>query len=81
MERNFTNVVESIMKVAPQELKDALDKSVGYWAPEIVWVKLSEYVNRYVEPSSSDETSVAVYAILCNCSKEEMRERVIYDNR
>jgi len=80
MARNFTDVVKAIKEIAPQELVDALDKSMCFWAPEAIWHKLSEYVNRYVVADSTDETSVAVYAILCDCSKDEMRARFKADN-
>ena len=80
MARNFYRVLKDIKNVAPKELVNALNKSVEFWAPEIVWYKLSEYVNRYVKLSSTDETSVAVYSILCNCSKDEMIMRFKKNN-
>lgn len=75
MERDFMQVVKSIKEVAPKNLVNALDSHTGLWAPEIVWCKLSEYVNRYVAPSSKDATSVAVYARLCDCSEADMKSR------
>ena len=75
MARSFTKVYNQILEVAPESLSSALKKSVGFWAPEIVWVNLTQFVHRYVEPSSSDDTSVAVYAILCDCTEDEMRTR------
>ena len=75
MARNFTTVLEQIKEVAPKDLVDALDKSVGFWAPEIVWYNLSKYVNKYVERSSTNPTSIAVYAILCDCTEAEMKAR------
>jgi len=80
MARNFTDVVKEIKEVAPQNLVDALERNVGFWAPEVVWCKLSEYVNRYVEPSSKDAKSVSVYAKLCDCSEAEMKARFEADN-
>lgn len=80
MAREFTDVVQNIKKVAPRGLANALDRSVGFWAPENAWYMLSEYVNRYVQPSSKDATAVAVYAILCDCSEAEMKARFESDN-
>ena len=80
MARNFTDVVKAIKEVAPQELVSALERNIGYWAPETVWYKLSEYVNRYVTPSSKDATAIAVYAKLCDCSEPEMKARFEADN-
>ena len=80
MARNFIQVVEAIKEVAPENLVDALNRSIGFWAPEIVWDKLSEYVNRYVTPSSKDATAVAVYARLCDCSEADMKARFEADN-
>ena len=80
MERNFKVVLEKIKSVAPQELVDALNRNVNFWAPEILWYNLSAYVNKYVEPSSKDETSIKVYAILCDCSEAEMKARFEADN-
>lgn len=73
--RKFTDVLNAILEVAPKELEDALRKNVGFWAPEIVWDNLTVYVNRYVDPSSKDETAIAVYARLCDCSEAEMKAR------
>jgi hypothetical protein len=75
MTRSFTKVLEQIKKVAPEDLKEALERGAGFWAPEIVWYKLTEYVQRYVTPCSSDQTSVAVYAVLCNCTEADMKAR------
>ena len=75
MARSFTRVYQQIMEVAPEDLSSALERSVGFWAPEIVWVNLTQFVHRYVEPSSSDDTSVAVYAILYDCTEDEIRNR------
>lgn len=75
MARSFTKVYNQILEVAPEALSSALEKSAGFWAPEVAWSNLSQFVNRYVEPCSSDDTSVAVYAILCDCTEDEMRTR------
>lgn len=73
MARNFTTVYRNIMAIAPKELADALEKHVVFWAPEIVWYKLSEYVNKYGTPSSTDSQSIAIYAELCDLSSEDMK--------
>ena len=81
MARNFTDVVEAIKGVAPTALKEALEDKSRFWAPEIAWEMLSEMVNKYVTPSSTDATSVAVYAKLCNCTEAEMKARFEADHR
>ena len=73
--RKFTDVVKKIKKVAPQCLIDELEKGFDFSAPEIIWEKLSQSVSKHVSPSSTDETAIAVYSILCNCSKSEMKAR------
>lgn len=80
MPRNFIKVVEAIKEVAPEDLVKALERSVGFWAPEIAWYMLSEYVGRYVAPSSKDATAVAVYARLCDCSEADMKARFEADD-
>lgn len=80
MARNFIDVVEAIKEVAPEVLVNELENSIGFWAPESVWYNLSEYVNRYVEPSIKDATSVAIYARLCDCSEVEMKARFEANN-
>ena len=75
MARSFTKVYHQILEVAPEDLSTALKKSVGFWAPEVAWVNLTQYIHRYVEPCSSDDTSVAVYAILCDCTEDEIRTK------
>ena len=78
-QRNFMEIYRKIKEIAPEELRTQLEKRAEYWAPEICWQKLTECVNRFVPPSSEDETSVAVYALLCDCSTDEMRERFMAD--
>ena len=73
--RKFSDVVVAIQEVAPQDLKEALSQNVGFWVPEIMWHKLSQYVNKYVTPSSKDATAIAVYARLCDCSEDDMKAR------
>ena len=75
MARDFGTVYNQIMKVAPEQLATKLEQNSGFWAPEILWYKLSQYVNKYVEPSSKDPQSIKVYAILCDCSEAEMKAR------
>lgn len=75
MARNFMQVFEEIKNAAPKNLASALEDKVNFWAPEMCWEMLSEYVNRYLPASSKDATSIAVYALLCNCSEEEMKAR------
>ena len=75
MARNFIDVYERIKEVAPEELVEKLESRVGYWAPEVVWYNLSQYINKYLKPSSTNKTSVAVYAILLDCSESEMKKR------
>ena len=68
-------VYKNILAVAPEELADALKKYVEFWAPEIVWYNLSQYVNKYVAPCSTDPQSIAIYAELCDLSFADMRSR------
>ncbi len=79
MERVFSNVVNQIKEVAPRDLVEKLNRKVPYWAPEASWYNLTLLINNEVVPSSSDDTSVAVYAILCGCTENEMRERFVTD--
>ena len=76
MARNFNHVLKAIKAIAPEELKNVLESSApSYWAPEIRWKKLAEYVNKYVFPNSQDTNSIKIFALLCNCSEEQMKER------
>lgn len=75
MARDFGTVYNQIMEVAPEQLATKLEQNSGFWAPEILWYNLSQYVNKYVEPSSKDPQSIKVYAILCDCSEAEMKAR------
>lgn len=79
MARDFIKVYKKIIKVAPVELAEVLKDKIQFWAPEVVWQNLSMYVNKYVQPDSTNKTAVAVYAALCGCTKREMRKRFISD--
>lgn len=70
--RSFETVASEIMILAPEPLRNYLRDRVSFWAPEICWTNLTNAVNRYLKPSSTDKTTVAIYAILCNCTEEEM---------
>ena len=74
MERDFETVCKEIIEVAPEILAYKLERDSGFWAPEIRWIRLTNYVNDYVIPSSKDPRSIKVYAILCDCSEGEMKE-------
>lgn len=75
MARDFMTVYNKIMEVAPENLAKKLESNSGFWAPEMAWYNLSQYVNKYVTPSSKDEQAIKVYAVLCDCSEEEMKKR------
>ena len=75
MARDFGTVYNRIMEVAPEQLATKLNKSAIFWSPECRWEDLTQYVNRYVQPSSKDPQSIKVYAILCDCSEAEMKAR------
>ncbi|MBR2753699.1 hypothetical protein IKD82_00815 [Candidatus Saccharibacteria bacterium] len=75
MARNFYATLEKIMKIAPEPLKDAIDSNISFWPPELLWYNLSKYVNKYVMKNSTDIKSVKIYAILCDCTVDEMLER------
>ena len=73
--RNFASVLKAVKKVAPNSLKEYLEKNANFWAPEICWERLTESVHRFVAPTSKNPMSVAVYARLCGCSKWKMKRR------
>lgn len=75
--RNFHEVVQKIMDVNHEMLNDHLNRSIGYWAPEICWYNLSDYVNRYVDKSSKDPKSLKIYSILCDIPEDEVRQKFI----
>lgn len=72
----FNRIVE-LLGGPTSELGKKLLLKAEYWAPEILWYKLSEFVNTNVPPSSSDEMSLSVYATLCGVTTDQMRERFI----
>jgi|GEM_PF-4202696 len=67
------DVFYSILKVAPRDLASELKHAMPFWAPEVVWYQLSLYVNKYVRPSSTDRTAIAVYAILLDKTPAETK--------
>ncbi len=75
MSRDFKTVYDNIMAVAPERLAEVLKSHVHYWAPQIAWLNLSLYVQRFVIPSSSDPQAIAIYAELCGLSLSEMKAR------
>ena len=77
--RRFSDVLAAVKKEAPQELKDYLDKSAGFWAPEIVWERLTEAVQRFVVPDSKNLVSVKVYSELSGLSTEEIEKIFVAD--
>ena len=72
--REFMDVYNSILRVAPRELANELKHAMPFWAPEVVWYQPSLYVNKYVRPSSRDSTAIAVYAILLDKTPAETKE-------
>ena len=78
-ERSFMWVANRILAIAPEPLERYLEERISLWAPEIAWANLTGAVNRFVKPSSADLTSVAIYALLCDCTEEEMVRRFRVD--
>ena len=74
-DRCFDVVYFEILGLAPDSLREYLESHAPFWAPEIVWVNLTNAINRFVEPSSSDKLAVSIYAVLCDCTEEEMIRR------
>ena len=74
-ERNFGDVYRKIVEIAPEELKEKLENRLCFAAPELVWSVLSRCVNNTIIPSSKDPLAIKIYAILCDCSDEEMKAR------
>ena len=70
--RDFRTVARAIA-VAKPELADDLEKQISFWAPELYWLKLSEYVNCHVRKNSADPKNVAVYAILCDRMADDIK--------
>lgn len=76
MGREFLDVYLQIVEIAPEDLKKRLDKKLSCLAtPELVWDILSRCVHECVIPSSSNDLAIKIYAILCDCSEEEMKSR------
>ena len=74
--RDITVVLKQLSDALPEELAQKLKFSSSFWAPELVWHNLSKFINHYVEPASNNEQSVKIYAILCDVSEEEMKQRM-----
>jgi len=79
MARDFNLICEKIKQVAPAELAKEIDKRVSLWAPEAKWFQLSQCISEFVEPCSANAMSVSIYAILCDCTEEEMTARFKID--
>ncbi len=75
--RNFASVLKAVKKVAPNSLKEYLEKNASFWAPEICWERLTESVHNFVAPTSTNPVSVAVYAQLLGCSKWKMKRQFV----
>ena len=71
--RNFHEVYNNIMEIAPEELKTALKDS--FFPREGSWYLLTMYLNRFLPPSSTDQNTLAIYAQLFDCSIEELKEQ------
>ena len=74
--RSFSEVYRQIMEVAPRDLAEKLEDNIGFWAPEVAWDKLEEYVSDNVFPTVNDPLSIKIYAILYGISEEDMKARI-----
>ena len=79
MKRNFSEILERICSNLELDLAKELEYSARYWAPETVWERLSRFVNQNVKIKSTCETSVTIYSILCDLTKEEMKKKMRND--
>lgn len=67
-------VAAEIARIAPDHLKEYLDESVGFWAPEEAWSCLAGTLQRYVPFDSGDKTAVKIYAVFWDRTEDEVRE-------
>ena len=70
--RNFVTVFKAIRQELPVELRDELTGKAHFWAPEIAWNELSNFVNLNVPKKASDPMSVKVNSILCGKTEDEI---------
>lgn len=64
-----------MLLVAPEPLKSELMHRAPFWAPEVSWERLTYLVNKTIAPDSTSPVVVRVYALLCDCTEEEMLRR------
>lgn len=83
-ERNFNTVLQQII----DQLRafgytadaDRLIDESSYWAPEIRWSSLGRFFSKIgLNPDSTNEQTVRVYAIYMNKSDDEMRAQFVAD--
>ena len=76
MAREFYSIYFQIMDLVHDEkLRNDLYTKMLFWPPEGDWTALSNWVNSNIVKDSSNPASIGIYAILCNCSKEETKNR------
>ena len=71
--RSFISVYRAVCNALPTDLAEKLETDSAYWAPEISWMKLTNFVNYRVKKDSNDPTSVKVYAALMGFTPWKMR--------
>ena len=74
--RNFNEVVKTIGDMAPEVFQDFLHRMRTWGPTELIrWENLEFAIKRLVKPSS-DPSVVAIYAILYDCTEEEILRRL-----
>ena len=71
--RSVVTVINDICRIAP-ELSEPLEDKLAYTAPELLWTKVTEFINHNVVADPDDPHAVAIYAALMGISNRRMRK-------
>lgn len=75
MARNFVEVCKEISRLAKENHYDELSQEIEekIICRNNAWAALNSAVNKHVKTESKNPASVAVYAVLCDKTEEEMK--------
>lgn len=73
------NAVKEIIKLNYPEKYESISKNDSFWAPEIMPVEYSKWINQNIEINPDNAISLSIYSLLMNMPMEQLKEKMIAD--
>lgn len=68
---------DRVRKALSPDKRESFEDDAAYWPLESMAYQITMWVNGNIKPDHESEESVAAYAVICGCTKAEMKQSFI----